>query len=123
MSQFHKLSIQNINKETDSCVTISFNVPDELKDVFTFKAGQYITLKTVINGKEIRRDYSLCSSPKSGEFKVAIKEVEGGIFSVYANNQLRENDVLDVAPPNGRFIFEPNNTKKRTITAFAAGSG
>ena len=51
MSQFHKLNIQNINKETDSCVTISFNVPEELKDVFTFKAGQYITLKTVINGK------------------------------------------------------------------------
>lgn len=123
MSQFHKLNIQNINKETDSCVTISFNVPEELKDVFTFKAGQYITLKTVINGKEIRRDYSLCSSPKSDELKVAVKEVEGGIFSVYANNQLRENDVLDVAPPNGRFIFEPNNTKKRTITAFAAGSG
>ena len=123
MSQFYKLTIKNISKETNSCVTISFEVPLGLKDVFAFKAGQYITLKTDIKGKEIRRDYSLCSTPKSDELKVAVKEVEGGIFSVYANNQLRENDVLDVAPPNGRFIFEPDFSKTRTIVAFAAGSG
>ncbi len=123
MSQFHKLTIKNINKETDKCVTISLNIPSALKDTFSFKAGQYITLKTDINGKEIRRDYSLCSSPRNGELKIAIKEVEGGTFSTYANSQLKENDVLEVAPPNGRFIFEPNATKSRTIVAFASGSG
>lgn len=123
MSQFHKLTIKKVNKETDSCVTISFNVPSTLKDTFSFKAGQYITLKTEINGKEVLRDYSLCSSPKSGEFKIAIKEVEGGTFSIFANNELKENDVLEVAPPNGRFIFEPNKTTSRTIAAFSAGSG
>jgi ring-1,2-phenylacetyl-CoA epoxidase subunit PaaE len=65
MSQFHKLSIKEITKETQKAVTISFDVPQELKDTFQFKAGQYITLKMVINGQEVRRDYSLCSSPKS----------------------------------------------------------
>lgn len=123
MSQFYKLSIKNINKETDSCVTVSFEIPQDLKDTFSFVAGQYITLKASINGKEIRRDYSLCSSPKSDVFKVAIKEVEGGTFSKYANNTLKVGDVLEVATPNGRFVFEPNNSSSRTIAAFAAGSG
>lgn len=123
MSQFHKLLIKNIQKETDNAVTISFNVPQDLKEGFVFKAGQYITLKTEINGKEIRRDYSLCSSPKSGELTVAVKEVENGIFSKFANNQLKVGDDLEVATPNGRFVFEPNNSSTRAIVAFAAGSG
>ena len=123
MSQFHTLTIKNINKETDSCVTVSFEIPPALKGAFTFKAGQYITLKTDINEKEIRRDYSLCNSPSSDEFKVAIKEVEGGTFSKYANTVLKIGDVLEVAIPNGRFVFEPNNLSSRTIAAFAAGSG
>ncbi|RLD28169.1 MAG: flavodoxin reductase [Bacteroidetes bacterium] len=123
MSQFHKLTIKKINRETDKCVTISFNIPSALKKDFGFKAGQYITLKTEINGKEIRRDYSLCSSPKSGELKVAVKEVENGVFSKFANNTLKVGDDLEVATPNGRFVFEPNSSKSRTIVAFAAGSG
>lgn len=123
MSQFHKLTISNIHKETALCVTISFNLPDALKEEFTFNAGQYITLRSNINGTDVRRDYSLCSSPKSGELKVAVKEVKKGTFSSYANNQLKIGDVLEVAPPNGRFVFEPNTSKSRTIAAFAAGSG
>ena len=81
MSSFHKLSVKNINRETDKAISISFNVPENLKDTFTFKAGQYITLKIEINGNEVRRDYSLCVAPKSGELKVAIKEVKDGTFS------------------------------------------
>jgi ring-1,2-phenylacetyl-CoA epoxidase subunit PaaE len=123
MSQFHKLTIQNIHRETTKCVTLTFNVPDNLKDTFAFKSGQYITLKANINGKDVRRDYSLCSSPKSGILKVAVKEVEHGTFSKYANNDLKEGDTLEVAPPNGRFIFEADASKTRTIAAFAAGSG
>lgn len=123
MFQFYKLSIKNITKETDSCVTISFNIPKDLKDTFLFKSGQYITLKTKIKGKEICRDYSLCSTPKSDELKIAVKEVKGGLFSIYVNNELKENDVLEVAPPKGRFIFEPNKITSRAIVAFAAGSG
>lgn len=123
MSQFHSLTIKNIERITDKSVAISFVVPQHLKTDFAFKAGQYITLKTTINGNEVRRDYSLCSSPKSGELKVAVKEVEDGTFSSYANNQLKTGDVLEVATPNGRFVFEPNDSKTKHIAAFAAGSG
>lgn len=123
MSQFYKLSIKDIHRETDKCVTISFNVPTEFQEEFKFKAGQYLTLKAIINGEEVRRDYSICSAPKSGELTVAVKEVENGTFSKFANRILKPNDVLDVASPNGRFIFEPDANKQRTIVAFAAGSG
>ena len=123
MSQFYKLSIKDIQRETDKCVTLSFDVPNKLKEVFNYKAGQYLTLKTTINGEEIRRDYSICSASKSEELKVAVKEVENGMFSKFANRVLKPNDVLEVAPPNGRFIFEPKPEKTRTVVAFAAGSG
>lgn len=121
--QFYPLQIKDIYRETDKAVSISFNVPKQLKDLFSFKAGQYITLKTSIDGAEIRRDYSLCSSPRSNELKVAIKEVQDGIFSSYANKVLKVGDTLEVAPPKGRFIFEPNNSEVKNIAAFAAGSG
>lgn len=123
MSSFYKLSIQEIIRETSKSISITFNVPNNLKKVFSFKAGQYITLKTQLDGHEVRRDYSLCSSPKSGLLKVAIKEVKDGTFSAYANNSLKVGDDLEVAPPKGRFIFEPNDAKTKNIAAFAAGSG
>jgi ring-1,2-phenylacetyl-CoA epoxidase subunit PaaE len=123
MSQFHKLSIKDIHKETNKAVAISFNVPQNLKEKFFFKAGQYITLKTSVNGNDIRRDYSLCSSPNSSEIKVAVKEIKDGVFSAYANNQLKVGDILEVASPKGHFVFEPNDSKTKNIAAFAAGSG
>ncbi len=123
MSTFHKLSIKTIKRETRKAISISFNLPEHLKATFAFKAGQYITLKTIIDGHDIRRDYSLCSSPNSGELKVAVKEVKDGTFSAYANNKLQAGDTLEVAPPRGRFVFEPNDSKTKNIAAFAAGSG
>ncbi len=123
MSQFHKLTIKKVQRETSKAISISFNLPQELEDSFAFKAGQYITLKNEIDGHEVRRDYSLCSSPKSGELKVAVKEVKDGTFSAYANNTLKDGDVLEVASPKGRFVFEPNDSKTKNIAAFAAGSG
>ena len=123
MSSFHKLSIKNIKKEANKAISIAFNVPANLKAVFAFKSGQYITLKATITGNEVRRDYSICASPKSGELQVAVKEVKDGTFSAYANNELKVGDSIDVAPPKGRFIFEPNDSKTKNIAAFAAGSG
>ena len=123
MSQFHSLTIKEIKRETEKAVTISFNVPENLKSEFNFKAGQYITLKKNISGNEIRRDYSLCVSPKSGDLKVAVKEVKDGTFSAFANNALKEGDSIEVAPPKGRFVFEPNDNKTKNIALFAAGSG
>ena len=123
MSHFHTLTINDIKRETDKAVTISFDVPENLQDSFKFKAGQYITLKTILNGNEVRRDYSLCVSPKSGELKVAVKEVTDGTFSAFANNTLKVGDTLEVGTPTGRFIFEPNDKKTKNIALFAAGSG
>lgn len=123
MSSFHKLTVKSIERLTLQSVSLSFEVPKHLEDTFKFKAGQYITLKTAISGKELRRDYSLCTSPKDGTLKIAIKEVQGGVFSSYANKILKEGDTLEVAPPQGRFVFEPNDTKTKNIGVFAAGSG
>ena len=122
MSGFHKLTINTITKETAKAISLSFDVPQALKDTFIFTAGQYVTLKTTINNKEVRRDYSLCSSPNSGIIKVAIKEVKDGTFSSYANANLKTGDTIEVAAPKGRFTFTPNN-KTKNIVAFAAGSG
>ncbi|WP_296315214.1 ferredoxin--NADP reductase [Winogradskyella sp. UBA3174] len=123
MSQFHSLNIKSIENVTDKSVAITFDIPEHLKDTFSFKAGQYITLKTAINGEDVRRDYSICSSQNSGHLTVAVKAVENGTFSVYANEKLKAGDAIEVAEPNGRFVFEANDGKTRTIAAFAAGSG
>ncbi|MEL0455252.1 ferredoxin--NADP reductase [Flavobacteriaceae bacterium SZ-1-7] len=123
MSSFHTLSVKHINRETDKSISILFEVPENLKETFSFQAGQYITVKKTINGHELRRDYSLCSSPKSGDLKVAVKEVKDGTFSAYANNTLKVGDTLDVAAPKGRFTFTPNDSKTKNIALFAAGSG
>ncbi len=123
MSQFHSLNIKSLDKVTDQSVAITFDIPENLKEIFAFKAGQYITLKTVINSEDIRRDYSICSSENSGDLTVAVKAVEDGTFSVYANEKLKAGDTIEVAEPNGRFVFEANEAKTRTIAAFAAGSG
>lgn len=124
MSQFHSLSIHNIIRETAKAVTLSFVIPSEIKDTFRFTAGQYITLKAMINGKEVRRAYSLCATPTSGKLSVTIKEVEGGIFSAHANRNLKEGDILEVAPPEGRFEIDNAFAKaQHTYAAFAAGSG
>ena len=123
MSQFHKLNIKSVEKVTAQSVAISFEIPENLKSTYSFNAGQYVTLKSTIKGEEIRRDYSICASKNSGNLTVAVKAVEGGTFSVYANSQLKAGDTMDVSAPNGRFVFEANKDKTRTVAAFAAGSG
>ncbi len=122
MNKFYALKVKQIIRETPEAVSISFEIPEELRDIFSYKAGQYITIQTQMGGEEIRRAYSLCSAPGSGEFKVTVKEVAGGKFSVLANNSLKAGDLLEVHPPEGKFIFEPGN-KAQNYVAFAAGSG
>lgn len=124
MSQFYSLTIQKITRETAKAVSLHFAIPDHLKDSFSFRAGHYITLKSIINGEDVRRAYSMSSTPYDGLVSVTIKEVEGGTFSVYANQKLKEGDVLDVMPPEGRFELDSAFAKaKKTYAAFAAGSG
>lgn len=120
MSEFQTLIVSEIKKETENSVSISFIIPENLKETFAFKAGQYITIRHFDGDKEIRRAYSICSSPKSGELRVGVKKVEKGAFSHYANEELKVGDALEVMPPTGKFLLEPN---LKSYVAFAAGSG
>jgi len=119
---FHKLTIKDIRNETTECISISFDIPEELKGIFKYVHGQNITLKTFINEEEIRRSYSICSAPYENELRVAIKKVEGGKFSSFARS-LKKNDVLEILPPTGKFYTELNPSAKKKYIAFAAGSG
>lgn len=120
---FHPLRIQEIKKETADCVSILFEVPQELQNSFQFKQGQSLTIRATINSEEVRRTYSICSSPLDKELRVAIKKVDGGLFSSFANEQLKKNDVLEVMEPIGRFNTELDSSNKKNYVAFAAGSG
>ena len=122
-THFHPLTIADIRKETSDCVSIAFQVPDELKHSYVFKQGQNLTLRTVMNGEEVRRSYSICSSPIDNELRVAIKEAPYGKFSTWANSILKKGDVLEVMPPTGTFFTELHPTQQKKYIAFAAGSG
>lgn len=123
MSKFHSIKIADIYKETKDCSVITFEVPEELKSEFQYKQGQHLTLRTHINGNEVRRSYSLCSSPIENKWQVAVKQINEGLFSTFVNQQLAVGDTLDVMPPNGAFYTEVNPTKAKNYIAFAAGSG
>ncbi|MFC0602973.1 2Fe-2S iron-sulfur cluster-binding protein [Winogradskyella pulchriflava] len=123
MVQFYKLKIQDIYKETDDCSVISFAVPEELQDEFKFSQGQHLTLKADINGEDVRRSYSLCSSPLDNQWKVAVKQIAGGKFSTYVNDVLQRGDELEVMPPSGTFGVACNSKNSKNYLFFAAGSG
>ena len=120
---FHSLAIKNIQKETTEAVSIEFEVPSSLKEDFQFLSGQFLTLKTEIGGNEVRRSYSICSSPKSGILKVVVKQVENGVFSTYANSALKNNDTIEVGIPAGGFVVNTEADNNKNYTLIAAGSG
>lgn len=122
MSDFYSLTVDKINRLTPNSVAVSFIIPKELENEFAFEAGQYITIKHNLDHEEVRRSYSISSSPKDKHITIGIKEVPEGRFSSYANNSLQEGDQLLVMPPEGRFIYKTSN-KRENICAFAAGSG
>lgn len=121
--RFHSLKVKELVKETSDCTSIAFELADELQDTFQYKQGQYLTLRTDINGEDVRRSYSLCSSPLDGEMRVAVKKIEEGKFSTFANDVLKEGDTLDVMPPMGNFYTDLSPNQAKSYVAFAAGSG
>ncbi len=121
MSKFNPLKVKEIKRETPLAVSIVFDVPADLKSDYQFEAGQYVNIKSIINGEELRRSYSISSSPKSGELRIVVKAVESGVFSNYATQQLQVGDVLEVAVPEGKFVLE--NKDAKVIAGIAAGSG
>ena len=122
-THFRTLTIRDVRRETAECVSVAFAVPPAFQEEFRFYQGQNITLRMQMNGKEIRRSYSICSSPLEGELRVAIKKVEGGLFSTWANEQLTPGHELEVLPPSGRFYTELQPGNRKHYLAFAAGSG
>lgn len=123
MPKFNTLKVKDIKRETSECVSVAFEVPEQLIEDYAFVQGQYLTLKAEIQGEEVRRSYSICTSPLDNDLRVAIKKVEGGRFSTYANEQLRPGDSLEVMTPMGRFYTQLDANNENNYVAFAAGSG
>lgn len=123
MSKFHSLTIKDVRAETRDAVSIAFDVPGDLADAFHFTQGQYLVLRTELDGEEVRRSYSICTGTGDGELRVAIKRVAGGRFSCYANDQLRVGQQLEVMPPDGRFFVPIEPSRRGNYLAVAAGSG
>jgi ring-1,2-phenylacetyl-CoA epoxidase subunit PaaE len=123
MTEFFPLQVSSVSKETDDCTVVSFEVPHELKEKFIYKPGQHLTLKKTINDEDVRRSYSLCSSPLDNEWKVAVKQIPEGKFSTYINQDLKAGDSLEVMPPSGLFGVNPNEKAVKHYIFFAAGSG
>lgn len=120
---FHSLRIKEVNRETPDCVSICFDVPENLKNEFRFREGQHLSVRAFINGEELRRSYSICSAPYENTLRIAIKKVENGLFSTWANNVLKPGDQLELMPPSGKFHAQTESSQKKNYLAIAAGSG
>ena len=115
---FHLLKVKAINKETADCVSVVFDVPEHLEKAYSYEQGQNITLKKTIDGEALRRSYSVCNAPHEKELKVAIKKVEGGKFSAFANDILQPGDELEVLPPTGKFNTALDASHKKKLPGF-----
>ena len=122
-TQFHPLKVSKIFQETPDTVSVSFSVPEELKTAFEYKQGQYLTLRFNIKGQDVRRAYSLSSSPNESNLTVTVKRVENGLVSNYINDHLKEGAEVQVMEPQGRFFSELNAEAAKSYYLFGAGSG
>lgn len=123
MSQFYPLKVASVAKNTRDAVVVTFEVPELLQSKFDFRPGQYLTLRTQVDGEELRRSYSICAAPGDGHLRVAIKRLNDGTFSTWANAQLDSGQMLDVMPPDGHFTVDFDPANARRYVAFAVGSG
>ncbi len=123
MAEFHRIKIKDIYKETDDTSVLTFDIPEELRVGFNFRQGQHLTLRQMINGEDLRRSYSLCSSPVEGKWQVAVKKIPEGKFSTYVNEELESGDYLEVMPPSGTFGVDVTEGTRKNYLFFAAGSG
>ncbi|WP_253712329.1 1,2-phenylacetyl-CoA epoxidase subunit PaaE [Bradyrhizobium sp. WD16] len=120
--RFYRLAIADLRRETADAISLSFAVPPQLAPDYAFAPGQYLTLRTTIDGEEVRRSYSICTSPDDGELRIAVKRIAGGAFSNWAIETLKSGDELEVMTPTGRFgVVSPGDA--RVHVGFAAGSG
>jgi ring-1,2-phenylacetyl-CoA epoxidase subunit PaaE len=123
MGRFHRLQVQGIRQETRDAVVVTFGVPAHLKEEFRYTQGQHLTLRADIDGADERRSYSICSAVQDDELRVAVKKVQGGIFSTWINERVRPGQAIDVMPPLGHFHTSLVKDNRKHYLAFAAGSG
>jgi len=121
--RFHRLAVSDLRRETADAVSLTFAIPKELAEDYRFSPGQYLTLRTMMDGEEVRRSYSICSGPDDGELRIAVKKIDGGAFSNWAADELKCGDELDVMTPTGRFGVTAAPDQARVYVGFAAGSG
>src|SRR3954465_15400636 len=121
--RFHRLAVNDLRREAPDAVSLTFAIPKELSGDYSFLPGQYLTLRTTMDGEEVRRSYSICSGPDDGELRIAVKKVDGGAFSSWAADELKVGDELDVMTPTGRFGVAHAPAEARVYVGFAAGSG
>src|ERR1044072_884019 len=121
--RFHRLAVNELRRQAPDAVSLTFAIPAELANDYSFAPGQYLTLRTTMDGEEVRRSYSICSGPDDGELRIAVKKVDGGAFSNFAADELKAGDQLDVMTPTGRFGLAHAPGQARIYVGFAAGSG
>jgi len=120
---FHALRVAEIVAETADANSIRLEIPAELRERFAFKAGQHLTLRATIDGEEVRRNYSLCTSPGDQDWMVTVKRIGGGLFSNWIGDRLKAGDAIDVMPPHGSFTTQLDAARARHVVGIAGGSG
>jgi ring-1,2-phenylacetyl-CoA epoxidase subunit PaaE len=120
---FHPLRVRAIEPDTAEAVIVSFDVPEELRAVFGFTQGQYLTLRKEIEGQDLRRSYSICAGVDDGELRVGVRKVKGGTFSIWINERLQPGDAMQVMAPQGRFFVPIDAAARRHHVGIAGGSG
>ena len=120
---FHDLRVRAVQPDTQEAVIVSFEVPPELRPVFGFTQGQYLTLRKEIDGQDLRRSYSICAGVDDGELRVGVRKVRGGVFSNWINASLKPGDTLSVMAPQGRFFVPIEPQAERHHLGIAGGSG
>ena len=122
-THFRPLQVNQVRKETRQCVSIAFEVPEKWEKEFQYQAGQNLTIKRQFGAEDLRRSFSICSSPLEPELRIAVKQVPGGIFSNFALHELKAGDILEVLPPTGKFFTPLDPRQSKQYLALAAGSG
>jgi len=120
---FHPLRVRSVEPDTNEAVVVCFDVPEELRGTFGFSQGQYLTLRTQIDGKDLRRSYSICAGVDDGELRVGVRRVQGGTFSNWINASLKPGDTIHVMAPQGRFFVPLDPSSRRRYVGIAGGSG
>lgn len=122
-TNFYSLKIADVQPETETAICVTFEVPEQLKETFTFKQGQFLTLRAMIDGEDVRRSYSICSGVTDGHMRVGIKRVKNGVFSNFANDTFKPGMDVDVMPPQGSFNTELDPSNAKNYMCIAVGSG